>query len=313
MSSSAYAALLARLRKGEAVLLDGGVGTEIQRQGAPMSTALWCAEANLTHPQTVRAVHESYLDAGAEIITANTFASSPLLLDHFGRLDDMERIDAIAISLALEAATKRRAKAGGEIVVAGSMSTMRPTVPGSDRTQTESSWNQGTARALFARKAASLRAGGCALILMEMMRDLDYSLWACEAAIACGLPVWIGISVERGLDGQLHGFGRPDTDLAAVAAGLAALQADAMAIMHTSLDDTSEALALLRNHWSGPIAVYPECGRYAAQNWQFIGVATPEDYAQQACGWRALGAHALGGCCGVGPDHIAALYEAHRR
>ena len=104
MSSSAYAALLARLRKGEAVLLDGGVGTEIQRQGAPMSTALWCAEANLTHPQTVRAVHESYLDAGAEIITANTFASSPLLLDHFGRLDDMERIDAIAISLALEAA-----------------------------------------------------------------------------------------------------------------------------------------------------------------------------------------------------------------
>ena len=122
-----------------------------------------------------------------------------------------------------------------------------------------------------------------------------------------------GISVERGLDGQLRGFGRPDTDLAAVAAGLAALQADAMAIMHTSLDDTSEALALLRNHWSGPIAVYPECGRYAAPNWQFIGVATPEDYAQQACGWRALGAHALGGCCGVGPDHIAALYEAHRR
>ena len=57
MTTTAYAALLQRLRDGEAVLLDGGVGTEIQRQGAPMSTALWCAEANLSHPDIVRAVH----------------------------------------------------------------------------------------------------------------------------------------------------------------------------------------------------------------------------------------------------------------
>ncbi|MBM4239961.1 MAG: homocysteine S-methyltransferase family protein, partial [Gammaproteobacteria bacterium] len=197
MSRAAYTTLLARLQRGEAVLLDGGVGTEIQRQGAPMSTALWCAEANLTHPEIVRAVHDRYLDAGAEIITANTFASSPLLLDHFGRLNDLERIDALAISLAREAAASHLAKRGSEIVVAGSMSTMRPTVPGSDRTQTSSSWSEPTARALLARKAESLRAGGCDLILMEMMRDLDYSLWACEAALASGLPVWIGISVER--------------------------------------------------------------------------------------------------------------------
>jgi len=312
MSRAAYTTLLARLQRGEAVLLDGGVGTEIQRQGAPMSTALWCAEANLTHPEIVRAVHDRYLDAGAEIITANTFASSPLLLDHFGRLNDLERIDALAISLAREAAASHLAKRGSEIVVAGSMSTMRPTVPGSDRTQTSSSWSEPTARALLARKAESLRAGGCDLILMEMMRDLDYSLWACEAALASGLPVWIGLSVERGTDGKLHGFGRPDTDLAPVAAGLAALKPDVMAIMHTSLDDTTPALAILRDHWTGPIAVYPECGRYAAPNWQFIGVATPEDYAQESRGWRALGAHALGGCCGVGPEHVAALHAAHQ-
>ena len=74
MRNAAYAALLQRLRAGECVLLDGGVGTEIQRQGAPMSTALWCAEANLSHPEIVRRVHRDYLAAGAEVVTANTFA-----------------------------------------------------------------------------------------------------------------------------------------------------------------------------------------------------------------------------------------------
>ena len=313
MRTPAYTALLERLRNGEAVLLDGGVGTEIQRQGAPMSTELWCAEVNLTHPQVVRAVHGEYLAAGAEIITANTFASSPLLLDHFGRLNEMERMDAAAITLAREAASRHGTDGGRNVVIAGSMSTMRPTVPGSDRTQTGSSWDEKTARALFARKAAGLRAGGCEIILMEMMRDLDYSLWACEAALASGLPVWIGLSVERRQDGRLRGFGRPDTDLDTVAAGLAALQPDAMAIMHTSIDDTTDALTVLRRHWSGPTGVYPECGRYAAPDWQFVDVAPPADYARQSHEWRGMGAHALGGCCGVGPAHIAALHREHAK
>ena len=306
MSTAAYAALSQRLRDGEAVLLDGGVGTEIQRLGAPMSTALWCAEANLTHPAIVREAHRLYLAAGAELVTANTFASSPLLLQHFGRLDEMERIDAVALGVAREAAqADPRAE---RLVVAGSMSTMRPTVPGSDRTQTDHAWSEAEARALFARKAASLRAGGADFIMMEMMRDLDYSLWACEAALASGLPVWIGLSVERAPDGRLVGFGRPDADLEPVAAGLAALQPDAMAIMHSSLDDTPPALEVLRRHWQGPLAAYPECGHYAAPDWQFVDVA-PDEYARRSHEWRRLGATALGGCCGVGPAHISRLRQ----
>jgi homocysteine S-methyltransferase len=188
------------------------------------------------------------------------------------------------------------------------MSTMRPTVPGSDRTQTDHGWSEASARALFARKAASLRAGGADFIMMEMMRDLDYSVWACEAALASGLPVWIGLSVERAVDGRLVGFGRPDADLEPVAAGLAALKPDAMAIMHSSLDDTPPALEVLRRHWLGPLAAYPECGHYAAPDWQFVDVA-PDDYARRSGEWRRLGATALGGCCGVGPAHIARLRQ----
>jgi homocysteine S-methyltransferase len=147
--------------------------------------------------------------------------------------------------------------------------------------------------------------------MMEMMRDLDYSLWACEAALASGLPVWIGLSVERAPQGRLVGFGRPDADLEPVAAGLAALKPDAMAIMHSSLDDTPPALEVLRRHWQGPLAAYPECGHYAAPDWQFVDVA-PDEYARRSAEWRRLGATALGGCCGVGPAHIARLGQECR-
>ena len=308
--SPAYTALLARMQRGGMVLLDGGVGTEIQRLGTPMSTALWCAEANLTHPRNVREAHRLYLAAGAEIVTANTFASSPLLLEHFGRLEEIERIDAIALAIAREAALADPRAV--DLVIAGSRSTLRPPVPGSDRTQVDNGWSEAAARVLVARKAASLRAGGADFIMMEMMRDLDYSLWACEAALASGLPVWIGLSVERAADGRLVGFGRPDADLEPVVVGLAALKPDAMAIMHSSLDDTPAALEVLRRHWRGPLAAYPECGHFAAPDWQFVDVA-PDEYARRSGEWRQLGATALGGCCGVGPAHIARLRQEHQR
>jgi homocysteine S-methyltransferase len=144
---------------------------------------------------------------------------------------------------------------------------------------------------------------------MEMMRDLDYSLWACEAALASGLPVWIGLSVERGTDGSLRGFGRPDTLLETVAARLAALQPDAMAIMHSSPNDTDEALAILKRHWRGPVAVYPECGFYRAPNWEFVDVIAPAELASRCRDWRHRGANIVGGCCGIGPEHIARLRE----
>ena len=71
--------VLERVAAGELVVIDGGTGTEIQRRGGAMDDATWCAEANLQQPDLVRGVHRAYLEAGAELIIANTFATSPLL------------------------------------------------------------------------------------------------------------------------------------------------------------------------------------------------------------------------------------------
>ena len=79
----------------------------------------WCTEANITAPDVVRAVHSSYIDAGAELVIANTYATSPLLFDHLDRGGDVERIDRIAVDLARQAAD-------GRVPIGGSISVMRP-------------------------------------------------------------------------------------------------------------------------------------------------------------------------------------------
>jgi homocysteine S-methyltransferase len=296
-----YARIADKLRRHDIIILDGGTGTDIQRRGAPMSGDTWCADANLTHPDIVRAVHRDYIRAGADIITANTFASSPILFSHIGRLDDVARIDAVAVTLA------REATAGTAACVAGSMSTMRPMAAGTDRNNLTFELGEREARALFRAKADGLEACGCDLIMMELMRDTDYAVWASEAALATGLPVWIGLSAERGKTGALQGWGRDDCSFDEIARTLAALEPAVMMVMHTSPDNTDEALAILRTHWTGPIATYPECGYFKSPDWEFVDVIPPAELVRKSHGWQQLGASIFGGCCGIGPDHIAAL------
>jgi S-methylmethionine-dependent homocysteine/selenocysteine methylase len=298
-----YQHIREKLARGETIILDGGTGTDIQRRGVPMSSSTWCAEANLSHPDVVREVHADYIKAGADIIIANTFATSALLFNALARDDELLEIDRAAVAIAKEAAK------GHPVAVAGSMSTMRPVVAGSDRTSKQQEWPQDKARALFRRKADNLAAAGIDLIMMEMMRDQDYSVWATEAALATGLPVWIGISVERH-GNRLTGFGREDQNFEDVARVLSALKPDVISIMHTSPNDTDEAIDILRKHWKGPIGAYPESGYFKMPEWTFVDIIEPEELVKKSQAWEKKGVTAFGGCCGLGPDHIKALTEA---
>jgi S-methylmethionine-dependent homocysteine/selenocysteine methylase len=301
-----YDMIRRKLAAREIIILDGGTGTDIQRRGAPMSGDTWCADANMTHGHIVKDVHLDYIAQGADIITANTYASSPLSFSHLGRADDVNKIDAVAIAIA------RQSVLGTDVCVAGSMSTMRPMQLGTDRNNLAIEWPEVEARALFAMKAKGLKDGGVDLILMEMMRDADYAVLACEAAIATGLPVWIGIAVETRDDGQLTGFGRRDQLLKDMIPVLAALKPDVICIMHSSPEDTGPAIEILKRHWSGPIGTYPESGYFKSPEWVFTEI-TPADLVSAAKIWQHQGATIFGGCCGIGPNHIAALRKAFGR
>ena len=206
--------VMERVAAGELVVIDGGTGTEIQRRGGAMDDATWCAEANLQRPDLVRDVHRAYLEAGAELIIANTFATSPLLFATLGRDDEVASIDRAAVRLAREAC------AGGGAAVAGSISTMQPVLAGDDRTDRSRTWTEAEVRERYRRKAGTLAEAGVDVLVMEMMRDTGPSVWATEAAMETGLPVWVGLSFEPGPDGGLVGWGRPESAMDDVIAAL---------------------------------------------------------------------------------------------
>jgi S-methylmethionine-dependent homocysteine/selenocysteine methylase len=298
-----YDRIARKLARAETIILDGGTGTDIQSRGVPMAGETWCAEANLTHPDVVRSVHEDYIKAGAEIITANTYPTSPLLFSALGRDEDMIRIDKEAVRIAREASD-------GRVAVAGSFSVMRPMEPGVDRVKKYREWSEKDAKALMRRKAESMADTGVDLIMMEMMRDADYSLWATEAAVATGLPVWVGIATEPGEDGKLTGFARPDWPLAEIVAALARVGGDVISIMHTLPNHMGDALKIVREAWKGPLGAYPESGFFKMPDWQFVDIIEPSALVTEARDWQKTGASIFGGCCGTNPQHIKALAQA---
>ncbi len=140
------------------------------------------------------------------------------------------------------------------------------------------------------------------------MQHLDRAVPAVEAAVATGLPVWVGLSCRRPPDGRaLVSFNEPDEDFATLLDGLAGLGAGLMTIMHSTLDDTVAGLDLLRAHWSGPIGAYPNSGHFVMPNWQFVDIVSPDALSVQAAGWVDQSAQIIGGCCGIGPAHIRRL------
>lgn len=297
-----YDDLRAKLAAGQTIVIDGGTGTEIQARGVPMHSDLWCSEANVTHPDEVAAVHASYIAAGAELVIANTFATSPFLLHTAGRIDEADALDRAGIAIALRV----RDGTDRSVAVAGSMSVMELVSQGRDRAGVFADVPETWARDQLARKAERLAAGGVDLIAMEMMRDTDHSVWATAAACATGLPVWVGIATRRHTDGTLGGYGREDVPLGDIVAALATQPIAAISIMHSPIDVVEEAIATVRQHWSGPLGVYPELGYFEMPDWRFTELSDAQ-FVDHCRSWHALGARILGGCCGIRPPAIAAL------
>ncbi len=158
--------------------------------------------------------------------------------------------------------------------------------------------------ALFKRKADNLAAGGADLIMMEMMRDGDYAVWATEAAIATGLPVWVGISVEKRDAWRTRGLGAAkigcSTDI--VPRCWPQPGPHVISIMHTSPNDTGEAMDIVRKHWKGPLGAYPESGYFTMPDWQFVDIIAPDELVskiQDVEGSRARRSSAVAAASGL--------------
>ena len=338
-----YEDLKGRMDNGEVIVLDGAIGTELQGMGVPMDPASWCGPGNYTHPSTVRQMHERYIRAGADIITTNTFNTLRPALEASGYGELVREVNTRAVDAALEA--RDRAAGDRPVYVAGSISCRIPvrdrrtgTLLGGTGYGYGASLSTEELRAYVDEQAGILAESGVDFFLMEnMWADNESRVIAAEAAKATGLPVWVGFTASMAPDGQTvrlslgddrHysiGMGVPmwtsswrtidyEMTLAAAISEILPLKPDVLGVFHARLDETTAALQVMLDKWSGPIVAYPDAGREDyLETWQDSIVANKDsagELTHEAAKWVEMGAQVIGTCCGFGVDYIRALRGA---
>lgn len=288
-----YHALMQRLHNGDRILIDGATGTEIERRGVPMVDNAWNGGGAMTHPEIVRQVHEDYIRCGAQIVISNTFSTSRHVLQDAGLEEHFEFLNRRGIELAREARSQMQAT---NVLVAGGITYWSFTSNIPTREQL---------RANIEEQAAIMATAGADLIMLEMMADVERTRIVLTAAQKSGLPVWVGFSCKLDELGVARLLVGPTLE-----EGIEAIQdkdVPLVSIMHTEVEDVDACLDVLQANWSGPIGVYAHSGSFVAPNWIFNDTISPEDYASAAALWLQRGVQVIGGCCGIGVDHIQSL------
>ncbi|KAF0676551.1 homocysteine S-methyltransferase family protein [Profundibacterium mesophilum] len=286
-------------------LLDGGMGQElIARHDAP-ATPLWSTSVMMDAPELVRAVHDDFFAAGATIATTNSYALHADRLDPAGLGAERDALIAVALRLAAEA---RNGNGGGRI--AGSIGPLgasyRPDLgPPVERTA-----------ALYEEMARKL-APGCDIILAETLSSVEQATGALQGSAKASLPVWIGLTVKDD-DGTRLRSGEP---LEALLEVLEAHPCAAVMLNCSRPEAIAEGLPVLARTgrafgaYANGFTKISEAFLGSRPTVDMLSGRTdlgPEAYADHAMSWIEQGASIVGGCCEVGPAHIAALAERLR-
>ena len=295
------------------IILDGGIGTELERLGAPMDHEAWCAVALETHPQLVRDVHRSYIDAGADIITVNTYAATRHALTNGGIEENFTSWNKLAVQLARE--TLDASEVDRNILIAGSVSNFG---------HFNDQYTDKQLAPNFRDQAEILIENGVDFIILESLGAKTSTIVTALNAISeFGVPIWVAVSCAEDHDsGQLFlgieesriDSHRPlaHQELGEAIDTIMDTAGSALLVMHSTVDTTLPALQLMQSHYDGLRGAYPNAGYWLRPEWAFVDQISPQNYLERARKWLDTGARIVGGCCGIGPDHIAALSKGLR-
>jgi S-methylmethionine-dependent homocysteine/selenocysteine methylase len=286
-------------------LLDGGMGQELLARTGDTPTPLWATQVMIDHPDVVRDIHADYFAAGATVATTNTYAIHHDRLAPFGKDDLFLTLHRKA---AEQAQAARAAHGSGRIAVSLGplMASYRPDLcPAPD-----------VAEGLYAEIVA-LHAPHADLLLAETMASVAQAEGALRGAARGGRPVWLAVTVDDA-DGTRLRSGEP----VAALASLVARYRPAAVLVNCSVPEAMAAALAEVAGFGVPFGAYAngfthitEAFKQEAPTVDALHARhdlTPEKYAEFAMGWVAQGATIVGGCCEVGPAHIAALAQALR-
>ncbi len=296
------------------ILLDGGMGRELKRMGAPFRQPEWSALALMEAPETVERAHAAFIAAGAEVIITNSYALVPFHIGEARFAKDGQALAELAGRLARAAANAvTDAPKDRKVLVAGSL----PPLFGSYRPDL---FDAGRAPELLAPLVAGL-APHVDLWLGETLGSIAEAEAVADALADDPRPHWISYTLADE---------KPDLEVPRLRSGepvaeavRAALRRGAKAVlfncsqpevMAPALEVARETLAALGAEI--PIGAYanafPPKDESAQANEEASDLRDdldPAGYLGFARDWAARGATIIGGCCGIGPEHIAALHS----
>lgn len=306
-----------RIDRGEVIILDGAVGTQLQSMGVPMNNFAWAAMALGTHPYTVRHMHEAYIKAGVDIITTNSYASARHNLEPLGLGDLTAELNIRAVALAREA--RERVSTDRPVYIAGSVSNFG-LVTGGETRRYRSLLNRSAitpeqAQANLREQAEILVEAGVDFLLCESTGSLEHRKWVSRACSLPGVPKWVGVKchTDKGDPTVRIGYSS-ETPLAEALDEVLPLGGSVVSVFHTNVDDTAAALPIVMEKWKGPLGVYPEAARTdyvdTYRNPEVQNNISVEDFVDLARKWVGQGVQIIGGCCGIGVEYIRPLRAA---
>ncbi len=287
-------------------IIDGGMGRELMRMGAPFRQPEWSALALTDGPEFVTQAHTNFIDAGADVIITNTYAVVPF---HIGE----QRFGTEALELADAAGRLARLAADAAsrpVQVAGSL----PPLFGSYRPDL---YDDDDAPRIIDPLIAGLRAH-VDVWLGETLGSIAEARQVRSALTRAGemsRPLWISYTLDDSRRGMLRS-GEPATD--AVAAGID-LGASAVLFNCAQPEVISAAIDIAAGMAGDVIRIGGYANRFLASHTadseandamsDYRDDLDPASYCDFVAGWIASGATLVGGCCGIGPEHIAAIAD----
>ena len=236
------------------------------------------------------------------------------MLEPAGYGDQVAQMNQRAVQIAKQAIEETEAE---QVAVAGSLSdaSVQVAVAGSisdaraDKRGLDAKWLNPTVLHATYREQSELRVeAGADLLMLEMMQEPEVAIPAIEEALKTGVEVWVGLSCRTNeKSGQLAMFDDPSRLFSETLDAVTAFDVQSIHVMHSQIGDTTLGIEALQKKWDGPIGAYPNSGYFERPSWQFVDIATPEYFADHIADWRSMGVQILGGCCGLGAEHIRAI------
>ena len=274
-------------------VFDGAMGTQLYAKGVYINRSY--DELNLTHPDLVRAVHEEYVRAGAEVIETNTFTATAHKLQQYGLESRLREINATAARLAREAA-------GGRAYVAGAVGPLGLRIEPYGPTSFDE------AKELFKQQAEALLEGGVDLFILETFSDVSEVRQAIRAVRELSdLPIVAQMTIS--LDGNTSFGTTPEV----FTARLDEWGADVIGLnCGVGPVTVLTAVEKMRLVTTKKLSAQPNAGLPRDVQGRQFYMCSPEYMAKYAKRLIQAGVRFIGGCCGTTPAHVKLISDAVR-